>query len=51
MEKATWVYLQSEPKLYTVGFYTPQGEWVSESDHATKEEASKRVHYLNGGNE
>lgn len=46
-----WVYLQSEPNLYTVGFYTPEGEWMTDSDHSTKEEAAKRVHYLNGGNE
>ena len=36
--------------LYTVGFYTPDGKWIPESDHNDKEDAAKRVHYLNGGN-
>ena len=46
-----YVYLRSEPGLYTVGFYSPDGEWIPESDHDSTEEAAKRVHYLNGGNE
>lgn len=46
-----WVYIESERNLYTVGFYAPDGEWMSESDHPTSEEAAKRVHYLNGGKE
>ena len=41
--------LNSEPDLYTVGFYDPQGVWHSESDHQEKEEAAKRVAFLNGG--
>lgn len=45
-----YVYLKSEPNLYTVGFYNPAGEWVPESDCDTAEEAAARVHYLNGGN-
>ena len=45
-----WIYLKSEPQLYTVGFYAPNGEWHTDSDHGTKEEARERVHYLNGGN-
>ncbi len=40
-----------EAGCYTVGFYTPEGRWESESDHETKEEAADRVHWLNGGNE
>ena len=35
--------------LWTVGFYTPDGDFNPESDHATSESAAKRVHYLNGG--
>lgn len=46
-----YVYIRSEPQLFTVGFYTPKGEWVPDSDHDSKEEAAKRVHYLNGGND
>jgi len=45
----SWVYLESEPRLWTVGFYDPNGEWHPESDHSDREEAAKRVHYLNGG--
>ena len=45
----TWVYIESEPGLYTVGFYRPDGTWEPESDHGTREDAANRVHYLNGG--
>ncbi len=45
-----YVYIQSEPGLYTVGFYDPKGEWHPESDHQDREEAAKRVAFLNGGN-
>lgn len=44
-----YIYIRSEPGLYTVGFYDPSDKWQPESDHADKEEAAKRVHYLNGG--
>jgi hypothetical protein len=43
-----YVYLRSEPGLWTVGYYTPKGEWVPESDHESPEAAAERVHYLNG---
>jgi len=44
-----YVYINSEPGLWTVGFYAPDGKWHSDSDHNDREEAAKRVHYLNGG--
>lgn len=44
-----YVYRQSEPGLYTVGFYDPSGKWHPESDWDNAEDAAKRVHYLNGG--
>ena len=44
-----YVYIQSEPGLFTVGFYKPDGKWDAESDHSSKEDAAARVHYLNGG--
>jgi len=47
----SYVYRQSEPGLWTVGFYKPDGEWLPESDHSSKEDAAARVHYLNGGSE
>jgi hypothetical protein len=46
----TWVYLNSEPQLWTVGFYDSNGEWHPESDHASEQEAALRVNFLNGGN-
>jgi hypothetical protein len=52
LEARMYVYVQSETgpdRLYTVGFYKPDGSWESESDHSSAEEAAKRVHYLNGG--
>jgi len=44
-----YVYIKTEPNLYTVGFYNPNGNWESESDWRTQEQAVERVHYLNGG--
>lgn len=47
-----YVYIQSETgqyALWTVGFYSPDGKWEPESDHATPDAAAERVHYLNGG--
>lgn len=45
-----YVYVRNEPGLYTVGFYKPNGDWVSESDHGTSKEAAARTAYLNGRN-
>ena len=47
----SYVYWKSEPHLWTVGYYTPDGERETDSDHSSPDEAAKRVHYLNGGNE
>lgn len=44
----SYVYIRSEPGLYTVGFYDPTGKWRSESDHADREAAARRVAWLNG---
>jgi len=44
-----WVYIKSEPRLWTVGFYSPDGKWNPENDYGNPEEAAARVHYLNGG--
>ena len=46
---SNYVYIQSEPGLWTVGFYNPDDEWIPESDHDNKQEAAERVNYLNGG--
>ena len=45
-----YVYLKSKgEEVYTVGFYDPKGDWITESDHGTKEKAAERVAWLNGG--
>ena len=46
---SAWVYLQSEPGLWTVGFYEPNGTWLAESDWDKRAAAAERAHYLNGG--
>jgi hypothetical protein len=43
-----YVYIQSEPTLYTVGFEDANGKWFAESDHDNSEDAAKRVAFLNG---
>jgi hypothetical protein len=43
-----YVYIQSEPGLFTVGFYDPSGQFQPESDHRDSEDAAKRVAWLNG---
>jgi len=50
-ELIMWVYLLTEPGLWTVGFYDPNGQFHSDSDCDSKKEAAKRVNYLNGGND
>jgi hypothetical protein len=43
-----YVYIRSEPRLWTVGFYAPDSTWHPDSDHESSEEAAKRVAWLNG---
>lgn len=43
-----YVYIMTEPGLWTVGFYDPTGKFHPDSDHNTPESASHRVAYLNG---
>lgn len=44
-----YVYIKTEANLWTVGFYSPDGEWHVDSDHDERESAAQRVHYLNSG--
>ncbi|MEV0292582.1 hypothetical protein [Nocardia sp. NPDC050710] len=44
----SYVYMRTEPQLWTVGFYKPNGEWEPESDHDRKDRAADRVIFLNG---
>lgn len=46
-----WVYIRSEPGLWTVGFYSPDGEWHPTSDHDKQEDAARQVAFLNGSPE
>jgi len=43
-----YVYIQSEPNLFTVGFYDPEGQWHPDKDFERKEDAAERVAWLNG---
>jgi len=44
-----YVYVRSEPGLFTVGHYHPRtGAWIAESDHDDREAAARRVAWLNG---
>jgi hypothetical protein len=43
-----YVYIRSGPRLWTVGFYHPDGVFEPESDHGSSEDAAKRVAWLNG---
>lgn len=43
-----YVYVRSEPSLFTVGFYAPNGMFHPDSDYNVKEEAAQRVAFLNG---
>lgn len=43
-----YVYIKTEPNLFTVGFHLPDGTWNPESDYNSREEAASRVATLNG---
>lgn len=50
----TWVYRQTEPGLYTVGYYEPAiydqpSDWCPDMDFDNRDSARARCHYLNGG--
>ena len=45
-----YVYVYSSlDHLWTTGFYDPAGHWHPDRDFSTEEEATARVHWLNGG--
>jgi len=44
-----WIYVNSEPGLWTVGTYDG-GKWSSDEDFGNRQDARDRCHYLNGGN-
>lgn len=44
----SYVYLKSEPGLWTVGYLDRNGSWISESDHESPNAAAARCNWLNG---
>lgn len=44
----SYVYIQTEPKLWTVGFYRPDGKFETDSDYPDQERAAMRAAWLNG---
>jgi len=44
-----YVYVEWVEKLWAVGFYTPLGRWIEESNYSSPEKAAARTNYLNGG--
>ncbi len=49
IEQPRFVYLNTEPNCWTVGHYSPAGEWHGASDHESAQAAAEECHYLNGG--
>jgi len=43
-----YVYIQTKPYLWSVGFFDPEGKFRSESEHDHSERAAQRVAWLNG---
>jgi hypothetical protein len=52
-----WVYQHTEShsqkrrllsSLWTVGYYDPQGKWITEGDYDSQRDAAERVAWLNG---
>lgn len=43
-----WIYIKTEPQLWTVGFYAPDGTFHGDSDHSTPDLAAQRCAWLNG---
>lgn len=43
-----YVYIRSEPQLWTVGFYDPSGKFQTDSDHESPDKAAERASELNG---
>lgn len=45
-----YIYMMTEKNVWTVGFYSPDDEWIPESDYSSIEEAEKRARDLNSEN-
>lgn len=43
-----YVVVETEPGVFTTGFYAPSSQWHSDQDFASSEEAIARMRFLNG---
>lgn len=43
-----WLYIESEPGLYTVGYYDQKNKWHPISDHESEREALAKIRHLHG---
>jgi len=46
----SYVYRKTEQRLWTVGYYDPDGHWEPESDFDSPKAAAQRTAWLNGSN-
>lgn len=44
-----YVFIKSEPRLWTVGFFQPDGKFYPIEDFSSPEEAGRHTAFLNGG--
>jgi len=45
-----WVIkYEANERTYCVGYYDPQGTWISHRDFPLIEEAARYLHWINGG--
>ena len=47
-EFGMWIFIKGDDK-YTVGFYDKEGVFHEDTQYDYREQAAKRVNYLNGG--
>lgn len=47
----TYVYRQTEPSLWTVGYYDPSGAWHPNRDCGSSDYAAALIAWLNGSND
>lgn len=44
-----YVYRRTSGEIFTVGYFSPNGQFCHENDYSSMQEAAARVNYLNGG--
>jgi len=48
-ELKMYIYEKTGSKVYTVGCYSSNKKFITETVHGSREDAAERTHYLNGG--